>query len=87
VPNIFEGGRYGFGLMLFQSRGLQVADTQDRWWLSRRSFEWWPAHRFGVIALANGEVPAIRTVDAAMETLLPLRWKNMRTATHLFCRW
>jgi hypothetical protein len=60
VPNIFEGGRYGFGLMPFQSRGLQVAEYAGSMVTFAALVRTAPAHRFGVIALANGDVPAIR---------------------------
>jgi hypothetical protein len=26
LPNIFEGGRYGYGVILYPSRGVQVAE-------------------------------------------------------------
>jgi CubicO group peptidase (beta-lactamase class C family) len=72
LPALFEGWRYGYGLFLMRMRGLNVAEHAGSMVGFAALIRLVPAHRFAVIALSNSETPAIRTVDAAMEALLPV---------------
>ena len=73
LPLLFGGAQYGYGLILYTSRGARVAEHAGSMPGYAALVRLVPEHGFAVIALSNGETPAIRTVDAAMETLLPLR--------------
>lgn len=72
LPNIFEGGRYGYGVILYPSRGVQVAEHAGAMPGFAALVRMVPSHRFAVVTLANGEVPAARTAETAMELFLPL---------------
>jgi CubicO group peptidase (beta-lactamase class C family) len=72
LPNIFEGGRYGYGVILYPLRGVQVAEHAGSMPGFAALVRMVPSHRFAVVTLANGEVPAARTADTAMELFLTL---------------
>ncbi len=73
LPGTFEGWRYGYGLFLMPMRGLEAAEHAGSMVGFAALVRTVPAHEFAVVALSNAEAPAVRTVDAAMEALLPTR--------------
>lgn len=72
LPNVFAGGHYGYGLLLFAFRGVNVAEHAGSMPGYAAVVRMVPERRFAVIALANGEAPPLRTVEAAMEAVLAL---------------
>ncbi len=73
LPLLFGGAHYGYGLILYTSRGVRVAEHAGSMPGYAALVRLVPEHGFAVIALSNGETPALRTADAAMEAALPLR--------------
>jgi CubicO group peptidase (beta-lactamase class C family) len=72
IPNIFQDGAYGYGLILHRWRGIEVAEHAGSMDGFAALVRMVPSRRIAVVALANGEMPAGRTVDAALELLIPL---------------
>ena len=73
IPLLFGGADYGYGLILYASRGVRVAEHAGSMPGYAALVRLVPEHGFAVIALANAETPALRTADAAMEAFLPLQ--------------
>jgi CubicO group peptidase (beta-lactamase class C family) len=73
IPLLFGGADYGYGLILYASRGVRVAEHAGSMPGYAAVVRLVPEHGFAVIALANAETPALRTADAAMEAFLPLQ--------------
>jgi hypothetical protein len=72
LPNLYDNGQYGYATIQFTMRGQRIAEHAG----SMRGFaalvRTVPAEEFAVVALSNGEVPAVKTAEAAMEALLPV---------------
>jgi CubicO group peptidase (beta-lactamase class C family) len=73
IPLLFGGAHYGYGTILYTARGVRVAEHAGSMPGAGALVRLVPEHRFAVIVLSNSETPGIRTADAAMEALLPLR--------------
>jgi CubicO group peptidase (beta-lactamase class C family) len=72
LPNLYDDGQYGYATFQFTMRGQRVAEHAGSMPGFAALLRTVPAEEFAVIALANGEVPAVKTAEAAMETLLEL---------------
>lgn len=72
--NVMEQGEYGYGMFIYDYRGVRVME-QDSVWLGFSSrFRMVPEHRFAVIILANSNVGGFHdTVDKSFETLMPVK--------------
>jgi CubicO group peptidase (beta-lactamase class C family) len=72
LPNLYDGGHYGYGTFQFTMRGQKVAEHAGSMTGFAAILRTVPEQDFAVLVLSNAEAPAARTAEAAMETLLPL---------------
>jgi CubicO group peptidase (beta-lactamase class C family) len=72
LPNLYDGGCYGYASFQFTMRGQRVAEHAGSMVGSAALLRFVPAHGFAVIVLSNAELPAVKTAEAAMEAVLPL---------------
>jgi CubicO group peptidase (beta-lactamase class C family) len=77
VHSVFKGGKYGYGLMMHEFRGVQVAEHGGAIDGFGCMFQMAPGHRFAVIVLTNkGGQRLDKSAEKAMELLLPLKAKE-----------
>jgi CubicO group peptidase (beta-lactamase class C family) len=72
LPNLYDGGHYGYATFQFVMRGQHVAEHAGTMVGSSAVLRTVPERHFAVIVLSNSETPAVKTAEAAMEALLPL---------------
>lgn len=72
LPNLYDGGRYGYASFQFTLRGQHVAEHGGSMVGFTAILRLVPERRFAVIALSNSEAPPVKSADAAMEALLPV---------------
>lgn len=72
--NVMETGEYGYGMFIYDYRGVRVLEGDSVWLGFSTRFRMVPEHRFAIIVLANSNVGGFHdTVDKAFETLMPLK--------------
>jgi CubicO group peptidase (beta-lactamase class C family) len=72
--NVMEQGEYGYGMFIYDYRGVRVMEQDSAWLGFSSRFRMVPEHRFAVIILANSNVGGFHdTVDKSFETLLPVK--------------
>ena len=72
LPNLYDNGTYGYASFQFTMRGQRVAEHGGSMVGFTALLRAVPERRFAVVTLSNSEAPAVRTAEAAMETLLPV---------------
>lgn len=72
LPNLYDNGQYGYATFQFTMRGQRVAEHAGSMLGFAALLRTVPAEQFAVIALSNGDAPAVKTAEAAMEALLPV---------------
>jgi CubicO group peptidase (beta-lactamase class C family) len=72
LPNLYDNGHYGYATFQFTMRGQRVAEHAGSMLGFAALLRTVPAEQFGVIALSNGDAPAVKTAQAAMDVLLPM---------------
>jgi hypothetical protein len=72
LPNLYDGGRYGYATFQFTMRGQRVAEHAGAMVGSAALLRMVPAAQFAVIVLSNSDNPGVKTAEAAMGALLPL---------------
>jgi CubicO group peptidase (beta-lactamase class C family) len=72
LPNLYDDGQYGYATFQFTMRGARVAEHAGSMPGFAALLRTVPAEQFAVVALANGETPPLKTVDAAMDALLSM---------------
>ena len=72
LPNLYDNGRYGYATFQFTMRGQRVAEHAGSMIGFAALMRTVPSEEFTVIALSNGDAPAVKTAEAAMEVLLPV---------------
>jgi CubicO group peptidase (beta-lactamase class C family) len=72
--NVMEGGEYGYGMFIYDYRGVRLLDGDSVWLGFSSRFRMVPEHRFAIIVLANSNVGGFHdTVDKAFETVMPVK--------------
>jgi CubicO group peptidase (beta-lactamase class C family) len=72
--NVMEKGEYGYGMFIYDYRGVKVMEQDSVWLGFSARFRMVPEHRFAVIILANSNVGGFHdTVDKAFETVMPVK--------------
>lgn len=72
--NVMEEGEYGYGMLIYDYRGVRVLEGDSVWLGFSSRFRMVPEHRFAIIVLANSNVGGFHdTVDKAFETVLPVK--------------
>ncbi len=71
LPSQIEGGFYGYGLMTLQQRGVELIEHGGTMLGFASDFVMAPAQRVAVIVLANRRFHLMKTVDKALEIMLP----------------
>lgn len=72
LPNLYDGGCYGYATFQFTMRGQRVAEHAGSMPGFAALVRTVLAEQFGVIVLSNADAPAVKTADAAMEAFLPV---------------
>ncbi|HEY3128932.1 MAG TPA: serine hydrolase domain-containing protein [Acidobacteriota bacterium] len=74
VPNIFQNGKYGYGLFIYPHRGLLLLEHAGAMTGFSAVVEVVPQHHVGIILMANRDgVRLPRTAEKALELLSPLQ--------------
>jgi Beta-lactamase class C and other penicillin binding proteins len=69
--NVLEEGKYGYGMLIYNYRGVRVLENDSVWLGFSARFRMVPEHRFAIIILANSNVGGFHeTVDKAFETFM-----------------
>jgi CubicO group peptidase (beta-lactamase class C family) len=71
MPNVFAEGRYGYGLMMYDWRGARVWEHGGSMPGFSALLRLVPERRLALVVLGNAERPLRKTVQKAMELLLP----------------
>ncbi|HEY5884297.1 MAG TPA: serine hydrolase, partial [Pyrinomonadaceae bacterium] len=72
--NVMENGEYGYGMLIYNYRGVNVLEADSVWLGYSTRFRMVPEHRFAIIILANSNVGGFHeTVDKAFETVMPVK--------------
>ena len=69
---MFEGGSYGYGLLTLEHRGVRLVEHGGTHPGSASDFVMAPDQRVAVIVFANRRSHLTRTLDKALEIMLPL---------------
>jgi CubicO group peptidase (beta-lactamase class C family) len=72
LPNLYDNGHYGYATFQFAVRGQNVAEHAGSMPGFAALVRTVPAQQFAVVTLSNGDAPAVKTAEAAMEVLLPV---------------
>lgn len=77
--NVMEKGEYGYGMFIYDYRGVKVMEQDSVWLGFSARFRMVPEHRFAIIILANSNVGGFHeTVDKAFETVMPVKPRQER---------
>ncbi|HKG79008.1 MAG TPA: serine hydrolase domain-containing protein [Pyrinomonadaceae bacterium] len=72
--NVLEEGEYGYGMLIYDYRGVRVLEDDSVWLGFSTRCRMVPEHRFAIIILANSNVGGFHeTVDKAFETVMPVK--------------
>src|SRR5262245_14901437 len=72
VQSQVDGGSYGYGLLMRDYRGVRLAEHGGTSASFASDFVMIPAHRVAVIVLASRSAHLMKTVEKALEIMLPL---------------
>ena len=85
--NVLEDGNYGYGMLIYNYRGVRTLENDSVWLGFSSRFRMVPEHRFAIIILANSNVGGFHeTVDKAFETFMtvgPRREVKPKTASKI----
>lgn len=76
VHSQLEAGSYGYGLMMMKQRGVELVEHGGTMSGFASDFVMAPAQRVAVIVLANRRFHLMKTVDKALEIMLPFTPKS-----------
>jgi CubicO group peptidase (beta-lactamase class C family) len=84
VQSQVDGASYGYGLMMRDYRGVRLAEHGGTTAGFASDFAMAPAQRVAVIVLANRSAHLMKTVEKALEAMLPLAPKPQEQETMKF---
>jgi CubicO group peptidase (beta-lactamase class C family) len=84
VQSQLDGASYGYGLMMRDYRGVRLAEHGGTTAGFASDFVMAPAQRVAVIVLANRSAHLMKTVEKALEAMLPLTPKPQEQETMKF---